>query len=117
MGTLSIFPACNIYVQLLLPQVFISFLHLIAPPNPCSVLFEMQADSGNNLIRCIIVSTGVVSTLAGQMAVAGFNNGVGTTATFNLPMGIALDAAGTFAVIVSSMQTRWVHCTASLLLS
>lgn len=50
------------------------------------------ADYGNNLIRKI-TPAGVVSTLAGTGA-AGADNGAGNIATFNLPEGVAVDAAG-----------------------
>ena len=60
----------------------------------------MKADTNNHLIRHILLSSGVVSTLAGQAGSAGSTNGVGTNARFNNPRGIALDAAGTFAVVV-----------------
>ena len=60
----------------------------------------MQGDYGNHLIRLLVLSSGVVSTLAGQAGSIGSTNGIGTTARFNYPYGIALDAAGTFAVVV-----------------
>ena len=60
----------------------------------------MQADGNNQLIRHIILSSGVVSTLAGQAESTGSTNGVATNARFYQPYGIALDAAGTFAVVV-----------------
>jgi streptogramin lyase len=50
------------------------------------------ADYGNNLIRKI-TPAGVVSTLAGTGA-TGADNGAGNIATFNLPEGVAVDAAG-----------------------
>lgn len=50
------------------------------------------SDSGNNLIRKI-TADGTVSTLAGSGA-AGNANGAGTSASFNGPIGIAVDAAG-----------------------
>jgi serine/threonine protein kinase, bacterial len=50
------------------------------------------ADYGNNLIRRISAA-GVVSTLAGTGA-AGADDGNGAQATFNLPEGVAADAAG-----------------------
>ena len=58
----------------------------------------MQADMNNHLIRLLVLSSGVVSTLAGQVGSPGSTNG--TDARFNNPTGIALDAAGTFAVVV-----------------
>ena len=50
------------------------------------------ADYGNDMIRKISPA-GVVSTLAGTGA-TGADNGAGTAATFNLPEGVAVDAAG-----------------------
>jgi len=63
----------------------------------------MQTDSSNQLIRHIIVSSGAVSTLAGLAGTSGSSNGIGTNARFRDPLGIALDAAGTFAVVVSTV--------------
>jgi hypothetical protein len=48
------------------------------------------ADSGNNLIRKIVISTGVVSTFAGSGAAA-FVNGTGAAASFYQPIGLATD--------------------------
>ena len=47
-----------------------------------------------------MLSSGVVSTLAGQAGVTGSTNGVATNSRFFYPYGIALDGAGTFAVVV-----------------
>ena len=60
----------------------------------------LQADYYNHLIRRIVVSSGLVSALAGNTG-GGSANGLGTTALFNLPHGIAMDPAGTIAVVVS----------------
>lgn len=59
------------------------------------------ADSGNNQIRLITISSGVVGTLAGRAGVTGTSDGVGTTATFRGLYGVSVDAAGSFALIVS----------------
>ena len=50
------------------------------------------ADEANNLIRKI-TPTGVVSTFAGSGS-RGSTNGTGTEASFNGPIGIALDSSG-----------------------
>jgi len=51
------------------------------------------ADELNNRIRKIVISTGVVTTLSGTGS-SGSANGVGTTATFYYPFGMATDASG-----------------------
>ena len=60
----------------------------------------LQADT-NHLIRYIDLSSGLVSTLAGTSGVPGSANGLGITASFNWPYDVAMDAAGTFALVVS----------------
>lgn len=65
--------------------------------NPSGVAVDASgnvyvADHGNNAIRKI-TPEGVVTTLAG-VKTAGYVNATGTSAYFNNPMGIAVDAAG-----------------------
>jgi hypothetical protein len=61
-----------------------------------------QTDAGNHLLRAIDVPSGTVRTLAGRQGVsAPFSDGVGSTATFNSPTGVALDSMGTLALVVS----------------
>ena len=50
-------------------------------------------DSGNSTIRKI-TPAGVVTTLAGTAGVTGSADGAGAAASFNLPDGVAVDAAG-----------------------
>ena len=52
------------------------------------------ADMNNHTIRRIDVSTGAVTTLAGQAGVAGTADGVGTAARFDWPYGVVADPAG-----------------------
>ncbi|MEI8204074.1 MAG: T9SS type A sorting domain-containing protein [Bacteroidota bacterium] len=53
------------------------------------------ADRGNNVIRKVTASTGIISTVAGN-GTAGYtgNNGLATAASLNGPDGITLDSAG-----------------------
>lgn len=52
------------------------------------------ADTFNHAIRAISVATAEVSTLAGRAPVIGTDNGIGATARFNQPVGLAINSAG-----------------------
>ena len=56
------------------------------------------ADWGNHTIRKVIVATGAVSALAGQVMAAGFADGTGSAARFNAPLGLAFDGRGNLLV-------------------
>ena len=70
----------------------------------------LQADSGNNLLRLVNLTTGTVTTLAGNPATApypgnyGHADGAGTVASFFYPYAVAMDSAGTFAIVVCLMS-------------
>jgi len=53
------------------------------------------ADTSNHLIRKIVISTGVVTTLAGTGS-TGSANGTGTSASFNYPYGITTDGTNLY---------------------
>jgi hypothetical protein len=54
-------------------------------------------DAGNNLIRKMVISSNVVTTLAGS-GTAALTNGTGTSAEFNAPRGVTTDGASLFVV-------------------
>ena len=56
------------------------------------------ADSGNHTIRKIVISSGVVTTLAGTAGTSGSADGTGAAARFNLPIGLTIDNAGNLYV-------------------
>jgi len=53
------------------------------------------ADSGNHLIRKIVISTGAVTTVAGTGS-SGSANGTGTSASFNIPSRITTDGTNLY---------------------
>ena len=61
------------------------------------------ADSGNNLIRSIVISTKSVSRFAGGGSTtglaSGFVNGIGSAALFDTPIGIALDGSSSILYV------------------
>ncbi|MEO6992278.1 MAG: immunoglobulin domain-containing protein [Lacunisphaera sp.] len=61
-------------------------------------------DSYNRTIR-MITQSGMVSTLAGTVGVAGTADGIGTNAQFAQPMGIAVDSSGHLYVTDAGSQT------------
>lgn len=62
------------------------------------------ADTLNHALRRI-TPTGVVTTIGGTLGTAGSTDGLGTTARFNAPTGVAFDRAGTLYVADSLNHT------------
>ena len=53
------------------------------------------ADTDNNRIRKVTVSTGIISTIAGTGSASySGDNGAATSATLDYPYGVAVDASG-----------------------
>jgi N-acetylneuraminic acid mutarotase len=71
------------------------------------------ADSGNNLIRKVTASTGIITTVAGN-GTGGYSgdSGAATGAELNSPFGVAVDASGNI-YIVDSGNNRIRKVTAS----
>lgn len=63
------------------------------------------SDTNNNVIREMVVSTGVVSTLAGQAGATGSTDGASSLARFHFPSGVAVDAAGILYVADTDNHT------------
>jgi DNA-binding beta-propeller fold protein YncE len=61
--------------------------------------YALVGDTSNHLIRRINMATASVSTLAGTSGVAGSTNGVGTMSQFNFPIGVAISADGSYALV------------------
>ena len=60
--------------------------------------YALVTDSGNKKVRKIVLSTGVVTTVAGSGS-SGSTNGVGATAKFKKPFAIEFSPDGKFALI------------------
>ena len=54
------------------------------------------SESGNHTIRKVVISTGVVTTLAGSAGLSGSTDGTGTAARFNSPRFITTDGTNLF---------------------
>jgi hypothetical protein len=54
------------------------------------------ADEGNNIIRKIVITTGVVTTVAGSPGITGSSDGVGSSARFYGPTGITTDGTNLY---------------------
>jgi hypothetical protein len=74
--------------------------------------FSSQPATDDALIRRIDINTRTVTTIAGNLGYFGRADGVGSNAQFSGAVGVGLDAAGTFALIVSRQKTPTRHCTA-----
>jgi DNA-binding beta-propeller fold protein YncE len=66
----------------------------ISPDNS----YALVADSGNNLIRYIDLSSDFVTTLAG-MITPGHTDGVGINSAFDAPFGVAISPDGRYALV------------------
>ena len=56
------------------------------------------ADTYNHTIRKVVISTGVVTTLAGTAGTSGTTDATGTSAKFNLPIGTTTDGTNLYVV-------------------
>lgn len=70
----------------------------------------VQVDTDNARIRRVVISSALVTTVAGK--VSGSADGFGSAASFYQPTGVALDASGTVALIVS--RYRRIDCCSDL---
>jgi sugar lactone lactonase YvrE len=77
--------------------------------NPIGIMaqgdFLYVLDHLNHAIRKVHSTTGVTTTLAGELGVPGANNGTGVAAHFTQPISMALDGAGTLYVTSNGSTT------------
>jgi DNA-binding beta-propeller fold protein YncE len=68
--------------------------------------YVLIADTANNLIRMIVISTTQVTTLAG--GAYGYANGVGTNAMFKSPRGLSISPYGSY-VLVADLENNMIR--------
>ena len=67
-----------------------------------------EADSYNHLIRQIVISTRVVTTLAGTGSSGSTDNTTGTSASFNTPTGITTDDTNLYVAYQDGNKVRQI---------
>ncbi len=67
------------------------------------------ADTGNHTIRKIVISSGVVTTLAGLAGSLGSTDGTGSAARLNNPIGITTDGTNLYVVDRSNHTIRRIQ--------
>jgi hypothetical protein len=72
------------------------------------------ADTDNHTIRKVVISSGVVSTLAGSAGTAGFADGTGTGAQFNYPYGIASDGTYVYVTDANNNSIRKIRVASGI---
>ena len=72
------------------------------------------ADYMNNTIRAIVISTGVVSTLAGSPGTQGTEDGLGSAARFNGPIAVTTDGANLYVSDNNSTIRKIVIATGAV---
>jgi hypothetical protein len=72
------------------------------------------ADTDSHTIRKIVISSGVVATLAGTAGTAGSADGTGTGAQFNYPYGIASDGTYVYVADANNNTIRKVVITSGI---
>ena len=70
------------------------------------------ADAYNHRIRKIVIETGVVTTLAGSSS--GSTDAPGTSASFNLPMGIVVEGTNLYVADYGNHKIRKIDLTATV---
>lgn len=66
------------------------------------------ADTDNNTIRKVVITTGTVTTMAGSAGQIGITDGTGTVARFNSPVGITTDGTNLYISDSRSQSIRKV---------
>ena len=68
-----------------------------------------MADHFNHTIRKVVISSGVVTTLAGTAGTSGTTDATGTSAKFNQPYGITTDGTYLYVADTSNNMIRRIQ--------
>jgi sugar lactone lactonase YvrE len=86
--------------------------------SPCGITTDgaclYVADTFGNKIRKVHISTGEVSTIAGNSGTAGNQDGPGVTATFNAPFGITTDGTNLYVADTLNHSIRKIVLTSGM---
>ena len=88
--------------------------------SPFSAFPFSQADRKDHAVRRIDIPSGVVTTITGSRGNSGYADGAFTTAKFSYLWGIAMNAAGTVALVVRSWKQSILYifyCTCIVLVT
>ena len=66
-------------------------------------------DSFANIVRKVVISTGTVTTIAGQAFTAGSTDGIGTAALFNAPFGVIYLAGSPAYLYISDFNNQTIR--------
>ena len=67
------------------------------------------ADQLNHLIRKVVISSGVVTTIAGTAGVTGTTDATGTSSKFNQPTGITSDGSNLYVEVRTNHNIRKIQ--------
>ena len=67
------------------------------------------SDSGNNTIRKIVITSGIVSTIAGSAGLYGSASGIGSVARFASPYGITTDGKSLYLSDTDNYSVRAIN--------
>jgi sugar lactone lactonase YvrE len=67
------------------------------------------ADTSNDTIRNIVISTKAVTTIAGAIRITGSGDGTGPAATFNSPVGITTDGTNLYVADTYNSTIRKIY--------
>ncbi len=86
-----------------LEKVSYAICYFLYYQNPINIGNVYTADRGNNRIRKVTITTGIITTIAGSDTSGSYggDSGQATSATLNAPYGMALDSSGIITIVIT----------------